>query len=563
MTAKRVAHRVAAVTAATSLLLGIFVAFPAAAGAARIGGLIVLVNPADADFSTFFQLKLRTTSACPTASTTTAAYLSGGPQAWPDATATSGRVAVSDPGPDVTPTTAFRTTRTLAEAASAAGRTLEPGTYLLSLVCFADAAATVPTGSWDATITMATVTFGGVTELRWTASPPAPVGVSSTTTVQAPAAATVGSTMTISATVTAPTLPEGVTASGSVIFDLPVSGYGPPIRLTGLTNAVGGVTVSTATTADGRFASGRSLAARFEPDDYSVVQESTSTPVTISLQTTSVTLAPTLTISPASPTSRDSLVLVATADVAQLFGTPEKVILRLGNTVVGMAPADSAGTAQFTLPAMAAGDYSFTISYFPVDSAPYEGFGTTTLYVTVSAVGATVPIFALENIVATVPTGTLTLTAATTPVDLGTLTLDPSNTHLVPAVPAALSPVTVTDTRPGQFGYTVSGMAADLTSAGHLINAENLGWTPVLVGPVPPSVQAAAGPAIAPGEGVAPGASVGAGLKTARALATATYDPVTGRGSVGTIRVSAALTLHAPTTTPAGTYLTTLVITAI
>jgi hypothetical protein len=46
-------------------------------------------------------------------------------------------------------------------------------------------------------------------------------------------------------------------------------------------------------------------------------------------------------------------------------------------------------------------------------------------------------------------------------------------------------------------------------------------------------------------------------------LVQALADPVTGVGSVGTIQVTAALAPKAPTTTPTGTYRTTLIITVV
>ncbi len=84
------------------------------------------------------------------------------------------------------------------------------------------------------------------------------------------------------------------------------------------------------------------------------------------------------------------------------------------------------------------------------------------------------------------------------------------------------------------------------------INSENLGWVPrVVTAPL----AVIAGPVVAPGAGVAVGASTGAGLKTARPLAISV--------SMGTAQLSASLVLQAPTSTPAGTYNTTLTLTAI
>ena len=177
---------------------------------------------------------------------------------------------------------------------------------------------------------------------------------------------------------------------------------------------------------------------------------------------------------------------------------------------------------------------------------------------------AQVPAFPSDQTIGTnVVPGLLTITADSTPVDLGDLHLDPGNTRLLSTAGVSLNPVTVTDTRAGQLGYTVSAaLSGDFVSGPDVIDGENLGWAPAFAAPQPASVNVSLGAPVAPGDALAPGTVTGAGLRTPRVLASSVYDPATGRGGVGTVVVTAALSLRAPTTTRAGRYAAVLVVTA-
>ncbi|GAB7044191.1 MULTISPECIES: choice-of-anchor M domain-containing protein [Catenuloplanes] len=114
----------------------------------------------------------------------------------------------------------------------------------------------------------------------------------------------------------------------------------------------------------------------------------------------------------------------------------------------------------------------------------------------------------------------------------------------------ALRPVTVTDTRAGAPGWSVSGQVSGgfRTGDGASFGAQHLGWTPTVVSQgAEQGVQA--GPVATPG---------GSGLGTGALLATAPA----GQGR-GTAKLDAQLRLSVPTETAAGTYTGTLTLTVI
>ncbi len=118
-----------------------------------------------------------------------------------------------------------------------------------------------------------------------------------------------------------------------------------------------------------------------------------------------------------------------------------------------------------------------------------------------------------------------------------------------------LKPVTVTDTRSGQPGWTASGQVADgfRTADGKTFAGGYLGWAPTVVDQGE-TQGVVAGPIALPyvtGQ-------TGTGLGDSAVLATAP-----GGAGRGTARLDAELTLSVPTDTAAGTYTGTLTLTAI
>ncbi|MGW2933173.1 hypothetical protein ACWDA7_15205 [Streptomyces sp. NPDC001156] len=123
--------------------------------------------------------------------------------------------------------------------------------------------------------------------------------------------------------------------------------------------------------------------------------------------------------------------------------------------------------------------------------------------------------------------------------------LDPSGAYL--HTWGRMNPITVTDTRPGNVGWTASGEVGDFTdSAGGTIDAASLTWTPAVVDRGNVRTVTAGAPLV-PGNG--------GGLKDPRTLATGIGPGTTGLG--------ATLDLDAPTSTTPGPYTTVLTVTVI
>ncbi|MFC8848013.1 MULTISPECIES: choice-of-anchor M domain-containing protein [unclassified Micromonospora] len=117
-----------------------------------------------------------------------------------------------------------------------------------------------------------------------------------------------------------------------------------------------------------------------------------------------------------------------------------------------------------------------------------------------------------------------------------------------------LRPVTVTDTRAGQPGWSASGqIPADFAGpAGASFSAGYLGWTPRVL-------AQAAGQDVVAGPEVAPYVvGVGGGLGNSAVLGSAP-----GGAGRGTAQLGAGLRLSLPTETAAGAYTATLTLTAI
>ncbi|GLW93657.1 Ig-like domain-containing protein [Actinokineospora globicatena] len=210
------------------------------------------------------------------------------------------------------------------------------------------------------------------------------------------------------------------------------------------------------------------------------------------------------------------------------------------------------GVVTGTTDRLAVGRHTLTARLYPNDTI----FSTqVSLPITIDVVG--IADSAAENISTTVLPGELLISVDNREVVLPSPVMNVDGGRLVTA--GVLNPVTVTDTRAGNPGWTVSGQVSDFTSGQNRINGANLGWSPRLVDKSP--VQAVfPGPAVPTAAAIAPGATPGAGqgLVSARSLAVAT-----ALGGNGTARLSADLVLAVPTSTVAGTYSAMLTLTAI
>ncbi|MEU6345196.1 phosphate ABC transporter substrate-binding protein PstS [Streptomyces sp. NPDC046977] len=153
---------------------------------------------------------------------------------------------------------------------------------------------------------------------------------------------------------------------------------------------------------------------------------------------------------------------------------------------------------------------------------------------------------ATQFITTTLQPGTLVMSVAGYPhVELPNPLLGESGEYLHTS--GRMTPVTVTDTRPGNIGWTATAQAGDFTDpAGHTIDAGHLTWTPSVANRGNVHTVTAGDP-IPLGDGT--------GLRDARTLATGTGP--------GTADLGAELHLDAPTTTLPGTYTAVLTLTVI
>ena len=156
------------------------------------------------------------------------------------------------------------------------------------------------------------------------------------------------------------------------------------------------------------------------------------------------------------------------------------------------------------------------------------------------------------------------------PFNLGTAILDPTKSYFIASGSFGTAfgngtqdPVTVTDTRPGDLGWTASASVTTFvstTNSSDSINAQNLSFT----GVVPSYISGDALQAgsitvdqLTSGQVYAAGASGSDGL----AGAGKPFASAAPGDSVGSVNIDGTLTLKAPTSTPAGLYAATLTFT--
>lgn len=158
------------------------------------------------------------------------------------------------------------------------------------------------------------------------------------------------------------------------------------------------------------------------------------------------------------------------------------------------------------------------------------------------------------KLASTVSPGSLVISVPDTEATLPSPTLNGTGTLLTST--GQLQPITVTDNRSNDPGWTLSGEISGPAQGATGFDGEYLGWTPSLVGESP-------GQKIVLGLTVKPGPDPGSGsglfgLDQPQILAF-----TTGGVGLGSAHISATLTLDLPTTVRAGTYSVTLTLTAI
>jgi hypothetical protein len=160
------------------------------------------------------------------------------------------------------------------------------------------------------------------------------------------------------------------------------------------------------------------------------------------------------------------------------------------------------------------------------------------------------PVGVTQNITTEVlETGGLTISVAGTNVTLPSPGLNGDGTAMVTA--GAINPVTVTDTRNTNAGWSANGQVSNFarSGGGGSIDGNQLGWAPKVT-------------STSEGQSVTPGAAIAAG--TANGL---TSSGVLGSAAVGASRgtavLGADLELEVPTTVAPGTYTATLTLTVM
>ncbi|MFI6587542.1 hypothetical protein [Embleya sp. NPDC050493] len=146
--------------------------------------------------------------------------------------------------------------------------------------------------------------------------------------------------------------------------------------------------------------------------------------------------------------------------------------------------------------------------------------------------------------------GPLTLGVGGTDVALPGVTLNGKDAF----TGGALNPLTVSDARGTNAGWTLTGQASDLTAAGGRIVGDNLGWTPTAKSVTGTLPTGGATPQVTAGAKAEPGT----GLGRPRTLCSSAAG-----ASAGSFECAGALKLGVPGITVPGTYTGTLTLTLI
>jgi hypothetical protein len=257
------------------------------------------------------------------------------------------------------------------------------------------------------------------------------------------------------------------------------------------------------------------------------------------------------------------VILTGTITPAAAAGT---VVFSEGATNLGSAPT-VAGVATLTISTLAQGSHTIHAVFTPTDAVTYAGIAGDATAFTLTKPSVTPD---PQSIQVTVDNGSLILSSPYTPAlpfDLGHMVLDSTGTFLHASAPfgnAAGGGLTVTDTRAGNAGWTVSAVANNFSDGGvNIIDAKGFGLTGVT-----PNYQGptAASNAINPATNAVSPSNVPANDLTAgnTAAGLGAKSPIASvvKGN-GTVRITGVLDLYAPSSTVAGVYSTVLTFTAV
>jgi Bacterial Ig-like domain (group 3) len=372
-------------------------------------------------------------------------------------------------------------------------------------------------------------------ETAWTTvNPSTPVTATTTALTANPASpTTVGGSVGLTAQVTP-------AAAGSVQFFDGATSLG--------TQTVSGGAASLSTTALG--IGTHPITAVFTPADPTTFGGSTSSVLSYVVNPAAATTTSTaLLVSPGSSAEQFSEVaLTATVSPGTATGS---VRFLDGSTLLGTGTL-TAGSATFDISTLALGAHSFTAVYVPTDPTVYLGSTSAAAPFQITAFTGS---SATETLTTTVAPGSLVISVPNDQVALPTPLLNSDGSLFTTS--GQLQPITVTDNRAGNPGWTLSGVVTNFSDGTTQISAQNLGWDPALVDE-DTGQSITLGAEVDAANGVAASDTGTLGLSQPRTLASA----AAGSG-LGTAHLGAALTLNVPTTTTAGTYTATLTLTAI
>jgi hypothetical protein len=517
---------VSAAVAAGGLVLG-----AGAAWAAPVIGTLS-VNPATGTTSTNFTIS--TSAGCPATDTRIAGIIF--PHAAP---ATQLQLIGRTANGILTTPMTLGISDNLFNLAAAGGVTLNPGEYDITVYCLAGSLTQIAAadGEFDGKI-FVTGTAAQAALQPFQSTDTAAAASTTTLVASPPTSAVTGTNVTLTATVAAP---APGTKTGTVQFMDGTTALGAPVTVTGGTASFSSTTLALGS---------HSFTAVYSGDTETLSSTSAAVPYSI---TGVVTPTTTSVSAPASIAAFSPATFTVTTTPATTSGSV--TLTEAGSTLGTGTVTNGAGTVSATFTTQ--GSHTVVANFTPSDPA----FGPSSSQPVTVTVGPSVGVSTSEIIQTTVAAGSLTISVANTAtVVLPTPVLDPNAGVLVTT--GAINPVTVTDTRAGAPGFTVSGLVTDFTDGAatpHLINGYNLGWSPFIID-APASMHIVAGPQVNPALGILPGAAPTdptLGLKSLRTLAT---DPA---GGLGTTHLSANLALNVPTSTPAATYDAILTLTAI
>jgi hypothetical protein len=413
--------------------------------------------------------------------------------------------------------------------AQANGITIQPGKYTFDILCVNNFGPTVY-DDFQGSIWFTSTTLWQDTDPS--AATPTSIGL----TANPPSPSTAGTPVTFTAALT----PSN--AAGSVQFTDNGAPTGAPVAVAGGTAAY---------TTPSLTAGSHSIGATFTP--AAGFLGSTAGAITYVVNPGAVTPTTTnLAVNPSGTTVQNTPVTL-TATVAPSAAAGKVQFSDNGAPIGQPTTPDNLGVATLTTSTLGVGAHSFTAAFTATNSAVYGNSASAAIALAVTAPQAPT---ATETITTTVLPGALVISVPDGQVTLPSPVLNNAGDMFTTS--GALKPVTVTDNRAGNPGWTVNGQVSDFSdSASHAINGQNLGWTPNVVDHSGAQTLTLGG-AVAPANGVAPTDTGALGLKGSHALATA----ASGAG-LGTAHLAAALALNVPTTTVAGTYVATLTLTAI